>query len=105
MFFIANTTKITYYSLYNINVWEVHAARIGWIIYFSHGRWKQQQESIIFPQLKADFIDVLQYLRLMYRASEKCPNMGKTCPPPTKRPLYGHYYIDSTYWCVSPIHG
>ena len=105
MFFITNTIKITYYSLYNINVWEVHATRIGWIIYFFHGRWKQQQENIIFSQLRAHFIGELQYLRLMYRASEKSPNMGKIISFSTKRALYGHHHIDSTYWWISPTHG
>jgi hypothetical protein len=88
VFFIKNTIKITCYSLYNINVWAVHAARIGWRTYFSHGHWKQQHESIIFSQLKVDFIDGLQYLRLMYRANEKSPNMRKMVSFSTKPALW-----------------
>jgi hypothetical protein len=41
----------------------------------------------------------------MYIVIQKSPHIGKMVSLFTKRALYGHRYIDSTYGRVRPTHG
>jgi len=70
---------------------------------FIMGAGSNSKKVLFFSQLKADFIDGLQYLRLMYKATEKSPNMEKIVSFSTKPAVYGHITLTASTDASLPL--
>jgi hypothetical protein len=69
---------------------------VGENLFLIMGAGSNSKKELFFFSIKTDFIDGLQYLRLMHRATEKSPDMGKMVSFSTKHSVYGHITLTAS---------